>query len=36
MILPKKDLPEDKPNVYFFLFDEYAGFENIEHYYDYR
>lgn len=25
----------EKPNVYFFLFDEYAGFENIKRYYDY-
>lgn len=25
----------DKPNVYYFVLDEYAGFENIERYYEY-
>ena len=25
---------QERPNVYFFLFDEYAGFENLEYYYD--
>ena len=33
--IAEKRFTGDKPNVYFFLFDEYAGFENIEHYYDY-
>lgn len=27
---------DNKPNVYYFLYDEYAGFENIEYYYDYE
>lgn len=26
---------EDKPNVYYFVLDEYAGFENIERYYNF-
>ena len=25
----------DRPNVYWFLFDEYGGYENLMHYYDY-
>ena len=30
-----KTLAGEKPNVYFFLFDGYAGAENLKHYYDY-
>lgn len=26
---------EDRPNVYYFLFDEYGGYENLLYYYDY-
>ena len=26
---------QDRPNVYWFLFDEYGGYENLRHYYDY-
>lgn len=26
---------QERPNVYFFLFDEYAGFENLKYYYDF-
>ena len=26
---------ENKPNVYYFLFDEYGGYDNLLHYYDY-
>lgn len=33
--ITEKVFSGDKPNVYFYLFDEYAGFENIERYYDY-
>lgn len=31
----KNTFAGEKPNVYFFLFDEYGGFECLEHYYDY-
>lgn len=34
MILPKK-IYRRQAECIFLLFDEYAGFENIEHYYDY-
>ena len=30
-----KTFGENKPDVYFFVFDEYAGFENIKRYYNY-
>ena len=26
---------EDRPNVYYFLFDEYGGYDNLQNYYDY-
>ena len=26
---------QDRPNVYWFMFDEYGGYENLRHYYDY-
>lgn len=32
---PPQFLSEERPNVYFFLFDEYGGYENLLTYYDY-
>lgn len=32
---PKTFVSEERPNVYFFLFDEYGGYENLQHYYRY-
>lgn len=29
------EFTQDKVNVYYFMFDEYAGYENLLHYYDY-
>lgn len=32
---PMLSFGENRPNVYFFLFDEYGGYENLLYYYDY-
>lgn len=31
----KVEFSENRPNVYYFIFDEYGGYENLKHYYDY-
>lgn len=31
----KVEFGENRPNVYYFIFDEYGGYENLKYYYDY-